>query len=267
MKPKTILIFILSLIVFTLWLFFLAPGEKKEQPEHTLETERQLLRLADQPEKYRGYLVKVKGIIANQPEFDSEGYHFQLYLPIQGKELNFIVDFNGSTTAVIPQATVLVSGKVKGDFLAETFDNKFLRLTRIAATQIKPVSKIEFFSPTIKRLKLNLAKTDSLFSISLKKVEFAKEETRFYLTARNKGDSPIIFKLFDAIVIAGKKVLPAKSELPEGYPQLPDELQPHSTAAGVLLFPPLPLDKNVSLLFRYVQNETDRKIIFALPSD
>jgi len=268
MKTKsTVLITILS-IAFIFWLFFLSPTGDKKKEKVILETKEQLEQLVKQPEKYKGYPVKLKGIVVGQPEFDTDGYHFQLFLPLnKRKELNFIIDYAGSSSVIAAQNGLLITGKVKGAFLAETVTNKLVQLVRIKAEQVRTTSKLEILAPTLKSKKLNLSQKDRQLQLTLKKVEFTHSETRFYIVASNKSSSPIIFKPYDFLVIANQKKAAAKTDLPTEYSQLPVELQPGQKAAGVLVFPPLPSNKSIKLIVRYVQDEADKNTIFTLPSD
>lgn len=266
MRIKLTLILIFLIAAFIFWLFFLSP-ENAGRKKRTLKSNHDLLQLAKQPEKYKNYPVTLKGIVANEPEFDGNGYHFQIFVPAGTKELNFIVDYKGVTNLITPESSVLIEGKVKGDLTAETLDNKFIRLARIEAAELQSVPKTEVLAPTLKRKILNLSKEDEKLRLNLKKVEFAATETRFYLTAINKSNNPVIFKLYDIVVLEGKKAVTAKNNLSDDYQQLPVELEPNSAASGILFFPSLTTKTSLKLVLRYVQSGADKKLIFTLPSD
>lgn len=267
MKSKIAAFIVILIVAFIFWLFFLSPTEKVKKNKITLETPEQLKQLVKQPEKYKGYAVKLKGIVVGQPELDADGYHFQLFLPLGKQELNFIIDYAGSSTVIVPDSSLFIAGEVKGGFFAETVANELVRLVHIKAEEIRTTPKLEVLAPTLKRKKLNLSQKDKHLQLTLEKVEFAHSETRFYLAVTNKSSSPIIFKPYDFLVIAGKKQTAAKTDLPADYAQLPVELLPGQKGKGVVVFSPLPADKTIKLVVRYIQAERDKNTVFTLPSD
>ncbi|MGL6056856.1 MAG: hypothetical protein ACRC17_00885 [Culicoidibacterales bacterium] len=187
--------------------------------------------------KHIGEFVELTGIVFSEPE-KGEGYTgFQIWANPEKSEQNTMILAEGSLD-VETRDYVKVTGYVQE--IAE-FENAFggiITAPVIRATNVEVSTYQEIMSPTVKEVTFDDQMQDQHgFQFTVNKVEFAENETRVYVKAKNGTPNNFSLYTYSAVAVQGTTQYEMQTNYDADYPELPTDLQPGVEASGVLVFP------------------------------
>lgn len=188
-------------------------------------------------DKYKGYDIVFVGKVFNI-ETDESGTYFQAWQDYINYE-NIAVVSCAAGTEIAEDDYVKIKGRIIGTFEGENIIGGKVTAMKINAETVEKMSYIDLFSPTLKSLDVNQTKTQKGYSITIEKVEFAKNETRVYLTVANNGTDTFNIHIYSAKIKQAKKQYETQDNFEADYEELPTELITDTEASGVLVFPAL----------------------------
>jgi len=77
------------------------------------------------------------------------------------------------------------------------------------------------------------------YSVTVNKIELAKEETRVYLTVKNNGSNKFSLYSFNTLIIQDGKQFEEQSNYDAGYPEVQTDLTKGVQTEGIISFPPI----------------------------
>lgn len=115
-------------------------------------------------------------------------------------------------------------------------------MMEVIATSIKPVAPERVLAPASTVWLPRAEKEDAKVTIGVDKVEFARAETRLYVTAVNADEVAVVVQVSNSFIKQSGLFFEPLIELPEGYQEMPIDLSANATSTGVIVFPPLQED-------------------------
>lgn len=274
-KLNKIMILILSL-VFTLSIMIGCGGENKSSAANTNKTESTKLLTAVEFEqmysdisKFKGNKVDFYAKVFTQPEKDDKGTYFQCYAN-NNNNLNTMVGIGDPKSDVKEGDIVHIIGTIKDKFEGENGFGAKIVAPIISADKIEKADYATAFAPAIKTVELNKEINQHGYIIKVNKVEFAKQETRVYLTITNNSKDKISFYSFNTKATQGNKQFEIKDNYDTNYPELKSEILPNIKEDGIITFQPMnPDGENVKLILEGNSDNYDldfKPFTFDIPS-
>jgi len=200
------------------------------------------------PDGYKDTPAEIVGRIFQPPEADSEGITFQMWAGPANSEWNTIVSA-GSGVNVAEDDYVRVVGTVGDQFEGENMMGAELTIPTIIADSVEIVDALAAAPAALKTVAVNDSQNQHGVTLTLKKVEFAKRETRVFLTVSNRsGDTASVYS-FNAKAVQGSRQYSEAQAFMSGYPEIETDLLPKNKTSGVIVFPKMNPDKATRFVF------------------
>lgn len=235
-------------------------GSESSKKTETASKEKEyvddITAVASNPDSYNGKYIKFTGIISTVDSND-DIYGCQVYVDM---------DYNNSVLVEIPKS--IMSDTPKTDDLIN-FDAKIEKAkdgqtvmgvdstwAYLVADSAEKTTYLESFGKADATWEFTdkVAEQNGI-SISVTKVEFAKDETRFYVTATNSSaDKMNIWSSSSKVLQNGQQYEQIYTYNSfEEYPELSSELLPGASSSGILCFDKL----DPAALQLYVEGSSD----------
>jgi hypothetical protein len=211
------------------------------------------------PDKFKGATVKVMGKIFIAPEKDSEGTYFQMYANPKDSDFNTIVSIADPDIKLKDGDFVKVTGTVKGEFSGENALGAKLTAPAINAQSVKVIDGKDVLAPTVLKIDPNQTVNQNNLAITLNSIEFAKEETRLYVTVQNGTSNNASFYSFNAKAIQNGAQFEEQPNYDIDYPEVQSDILPGITTKGVVVLSPINIDTKTAQF--YFEANTDNYMI------
>lgn len=209
----------------------------KEQNNSAPLNQQEFEMLYTDPDKFKGRTVDFYAKVFTEPEKSEDGIAFQAFADPKNGEKNTIVYYPKNDVDVKNEDILHIKGVVKGTFEGENAFGATLKIPAIEATFIEKTDYITAFSKPLKTLDLNKEINQKGYVFKLNKVEFAKDETRAYITIQNNTKEKIGFLSMDAKMLVGNKQHTPMDNFETGYPEVPTDILPGVEVDAILRFP------------------------------
>jgi len=207
--------------------------------------------LDSSPDKFKGSSVEVLGKVFIDPKTTG----FQMYANPKDSGFNTIVYFNDPNLSIKKGDFVKVTGIVKGAFSGENAFGAKLSAPSITASAVQVIDGKDVLAPTILKIEPKQSKNQHGLSITLDSVEFAKEETRLYITVFNGSTNKASFYSFNAKATQNGSQYSDQSNYDIKYPEVQSEILPNVTSHGVVVLAPMNVDAKAAQF--YLEGGTD----------
>lgn len=198
------------------------------------------------PDKYKGKAVQWGAKIFTQPEKDSNSVSFQAYAG--GEDRNFAVVYGGTNLDIKEDDYVIVTGQLLGKFNGENAFGAKLEIPAVEATTIEKATRNDVVAPTTNAIETNQSDIQNKFTVTLEKIELAKNETRFLIKLKNDGNEKVSFYNYDAKLTQGSKQY--EPERSSDYDkELPSDILSGIEAEGYVVFPAIDQSQKQMTLF------------------
>lgn len=217
-----------------------------ENEEKDYISENEIPYIYTDTKKYKGKQVKLTGKVFLEPERDEDGIYFQMFQNVKDNDNNTIIVYLGESD-VKDGDYVLIDGKVD-DVLDGT--NAFggtVTAPRIIASSITISTYQEIVSPTEKSIESGEKQEQYGYEVLVDKIEFAKDETRVYITVNNNGDANFSAYPFNMKLIQGKNQYEEQDNWEAEYPKLQTDLYPGASTSGIVCFPSIKQSEDFTL--------------------
>lgn len=236
-KKKLIIIILLIMGVIILLLTLSGqstPTTSSASVQQLDETITQQSLLQD-PEAYKGKVVKITGRIFNI-ETESGNTAFQIWSDPENSEGNIIVYTEGTNEAIAENNYVEVIGEVRGKFTGDNAFGASLSVPAITALEIKKVDRNIAVAPSHTTVE-GKAQTKNGITITVEKIEFAEEETRVVLSVKNSAKGTINFYGFNSKLVQNNSQVKEKTIFnADGDYDIPSDILAGTTEKGILFF-------------------------------
>lgn len=208
---------------------------------HTQEqylSEEEVQYLYSNPKEYAGRRVKISGVVFGNPESDENGVYFQMYQQATSYKNNTVVAYYGKIE-INDGDYVIIDGVVKDEFKGKNYFGGEISAPAIEADSVLISTYKDVVHPAEKIIEINETQDQYGYEIILEKIEFAKSETRVYLTINNNGSSSFSAYTFNMKIIQNKKQYEYQYSWEDDYPEIQTDLYPNTTTSGIVCFPAL----------------------------
>jgi hypothetical protein len=209
------------------------------------------------PGQYKGYEVELTGQVFTEPEKDEDGTYLQLWADPENVEKNVIVGIEDPELEVNTDDYVKVSGVLKEEFEGENAFGATVVAPSILADKVEVVDYITAVSPTIKEIKVDKTKEQHGLSVTVQKVDIAKNQTRVYIKLNNGTNNNASFYSHSTKLLIGNQQLEEEYMDPDtmGLKELASDILPGVETEGVITYPAIEDDPdNIKL---YIESNTD----------
>ena len=219
-----------------------SPSESKTTTE-SKETEKKeyvddINAVVTNPDSYKGKYIKFCGIVSSV-ESDEDAYGLQVYVDL---------DYNNSVLVEVPKSLLPeipksddflnIDAKIDGSYNGQTVMGVDSTWARLTAESVEKTTYVDSFG----KADTTWDFTDKVIDqngmkVEVTKVEFAKDETRFYVTATNNSSATMSLWTYSAKVIQnGQQLEQSYGNYYANYPELSSDLLPGASSSGVLVF-------------------------------
>ena len=219
-----------------------SPSESKTTTE-SKETEKKeyvddINAVVTNPDSYKGKYIKFCGIVSSV-ESDEDAYGLQVYVDL---------DYNNSVLVEVPKSLLPeipksddflnIDAKIDGSYNGQTVMGVDSTWARLTAESVEKTTYVDSFG----KADTTWDFTDKVIDqngmkVEVTKVECAKDETRFYVTATNTSSATMSLWTYSAKVIQnGQQLEQSYGNYYANYPELSSDLLPGASSSGVLVF-------------------------------
>lgn len=182
-------------------------GQEAEEKEKEYIEGEEISDIYLDPDAYAGKYVSLAGKIYDvSPRKGDKTLFFMSEDPAHSKNDTVVVAKNDLFKDLKEGDYIEVAGQIEGGYEESYFEGEtpFLEIT---ADKIEESSFIEAFAPTIQEIKVDetLEEGTKGVSVTLQKIELAKEETRVYLKVNNQSKKMYYFS--DSKIVQNSKQL------------------------------------------------------------
>jgi hypothetical protein len=204
-------------------------------------------KLASDPDKYKGAAVDFTGKILGAPEKDEDGTYFQMYGDPKNLGYVMVVGISDPNLQIKADDYVKVTGEVRGAFEGENAFGAAITAPALLADKVEVVSYMDAVSPTIKAIEVNQDIEQNGLTITLQKIEFAADETRIYLKAKNDTKDKASIYTSTATIVQSSKQYEEQYNFDANYPEFPSDMLPSVEAEAVMAYEAI--DANTDFYF------------------
>ena len=219
-----------------------SPSESKTTTESKETEEKEYVddinAVVTNPDSYKGKYIKFCGIVSSV-ESDEDVYGLQVYVDLDYSN-SVLVEVPKSLLPEIPKSDdfLNIDAKIDGSYNGQTVMGVDSTWARLTAESIEKTTYVDSFG----KADTTWDFTDKVIDqngmkVEVTKVEFAKDETRFYVTATNNSSATMSLWTYSAKVIQnGQQLEQSYGNYYANYPELSSDLLPGASSSGVLVF-------------------------------
>lgn len=201
------------------------------------------------PKDYKGKAVDFYAKIFTTPEKDEDGIYLQAYADPKNSEHNILIGYTDKSLSLNEGDYIHVTGTVKDEFVGENMLGGEVKAPVILAQTVEISDYITVVSPTLKTVDINKTIEQNGYVMTVNKVEFADEETRFYMTIENKSESMISFYDFNSKLTQGSTQYEVSTNYEADYPKINSEILPGIKSEGIITFEKIdPSGEDITLI-------------------
>jgi hypothetical protein len=184
------------------------------------------------------HFVEIRGKVFNDVEYTDDGIAFQVWADSKNSEKNTIVYFYDKNVKIKSGDYVRLVGKVGSTFKGKNAFGAEISAPTIIAASVNTITYMEL-TPIIGTIDVNETQEEHGYKVTLEKVEFTEEETRFFITVVNDSKSNLNIYTYSSKVVQNNRQFEPQSNYMADYPELQSDLLPGIVSDGILTFPPL----------------------------
>lgn len=212
---------------------------KTAPKEKVFIDESQISDLYTTPKKFKDKYVTLTGEIFSTPEVDDGIIAFQMWQDPVKIENNTVVAVRKTGNEDLASGDyVRITGYVNGEYRGENMLGGVVIAPSIVAEEIEKIDYITAVSPTLKEVAVNQTYSSNVsgVTISIEKVQFAKDETRLYMTVSNQSNESYHFYSFNQKIVQNGTQYEESSNYNADYPEINSEILPSVTSSGIITF-------------------------------
>lgn len=216
--------------------------EKTKEPEEIVYLEESEIKgLFTNPDEYKGKYVKLSGQLLDAPEKDGDTVALQAWYDVVNYDQSFIV-YTDSAEGIESQDYVWIDGKIDGAFSGENVFGAEIECPLIVDAKVTKGSYLEIVTPTIAEISPAVSQDQNGIVVTVDKVEYAKDETRLYVTINNGTDYNYSCGVYSAKLIVNDKQIDINDASQTLYnsPELTElsyEVMAGTSSSGTIIFP------------------------------
>ena len=187
---------------------------------------------------HKGAAVDITGQVFANPSKDKNVWQFQIYTNPKKIEGNTII-IGGADFEIKNDDFVRIRGTVEKKIDYKSTMGADMSAPLIMTNNIQKVPAQDVLSPTQHSIDVNQSQDQHGIIITIQKIEFANEETRFYINVKNHTNSKANVYSFSMKVTQGTSQYDEQNNYKANYPKLQSDLLPGIETSGIVAFPAL----------------------------
>lgn len=221
-----------------------ASNDMKEAPveqvaDTTPLTEAEFDQMLSAPANFKGRAVDFYAQVFAEPEKDTDGTYLQAYADPENYEKNVIIGVNDPSLVIKSDDYIHVKGTIKDEFKGENMMGGSVSAPAIMASSVEIVDYVTAASPTMKTIEVDETQDQNGYKITLERVDFAKAETRVYVSIENGTKANASFYTFNTKIVQGSKQFEQTTNYNANYEEPQSDLLPGVKTEGIIGFGPI----------------------------
>ena len=195
------------------------------------------------PNKYIDSSVVLTGQIFTTPEKDDFGVYFQMWADPKNNDFNTFVTWLVPTFDLKKDDYIRITGVVSGEYEGENAYGGPVRAPSVDVILVEKISGLDVLAPAINTVEANAILNQHGVIITIEKIEFAVNETRFFIKIKNGTNDE--FSAYEHNAKAVQESTQYEREYrseEDGYPKLQTDLLSGIETSGIITFKPLDYD-------------------------
>ncbi len=221
------------------------PSKREYIPDDQIE------QFFTKPDDFKGKWVKLPGVVLKGSETDGDQTVVQAFYDVVKHEKSYMV-YSKTTDSFASDDYILVEGKVDGTFTGKNYFGTDLTVPKIVDATITKSTYMDVAAPTVAQVEPAVSASEYGVTFSCDKVEYAKAETRVYMTVKNDSQNTINFGEYSIrLIVNGSQVeqdQASESRYLGKYPQLSYDVTAGASTSGILIFPPIEQNTSFQIL-------------------
>lgn len=211
--------------------------------------------VASKPDDYKGKYIKFYGIVSTVEE-DDDFYGCQVYIDL---------DYNNSVLLEIPKDTISevpkpddflnIDAKIEDSRDGQTVMGVNSTWAYLKADSVEKTTYLDSFGKAETTWEFTDKSIDqSGIKVDVTKVEFAKDETRFYVTVtNNSSDAASLWTSSAKVIQNGQQKDQSYGNYWGDYPEVSSDIIPGASSSGIMIFDAM----DPSALQLYIEGSSD----------
>ncbi|MBE6019708.1 MAG: hypothetical protein E7230_05195 [Clostridiales bacterium] len=246
--------------VFTVMLCMVGCGSSETAPEDRVYIEESDFDAAlHDGDAFKGKWIKITGQVFSV-EKDGDTIAIQAWYDIENYDQSFLVYADKESVGAVKEDDFIsVDGEIAGTFTGENMLGGEVTLLEINAETVVVGGYDDVYAPAESTKEIGETKDQYGLSVTLDRVEFAKNEARVYITVKNDtGDSASVYTYSAKAIQDGKQFEHEYNYYTEDLDI--DEVLDGATKEGVIRFKGLDPDKPFKLTIEAYSDNWDLEI-------
>ena len=189
------------------------------------------------PENFKNRSVEIVGKVFGEPEYTNDLVAFQMWSDLKNSTGNIIVYIKDKEFKVNSNDYLKITGTVGDSFKGSNSFGGEISAPTITARSYEKISYKDAVSPTLKSIEVNQTQTQHGYSVTVQKIEIAKEETRAYIKVYNGGSSRFNLYSFNSKITQNGKQYDQENNYEADYPKVQTDLLIMNSTEGIITFP------------------------------
>lgn len=212
-------------------------GRDSKSKEKSFIDDSDIKEMYSNPKKYDGKYVTLTGKIFSGPDTGEGAIAFQMWGDPKNNDLNTMIYSDKEIAKDVgADDYVKVTGYIDGEFEGENRFGGTITAPQIVAEKIEVSSYQEVMSPTLKTIGINSVKASNGVTVTLQKIEFAKNEARLYVSIDNQSGYKYNFYSFNTKIVQNGKQFEEENNYDADYPEISNEILTGVKTEGIISY-------------------------------
>lgn len=216
-------------------------GNSNEPKEVVYLEESEITDFFNNPNAYKGKHVKLIGQVFSIPQDDEERMSIQIWHDVSNYDQDFIAHTEAGED-IKANDYVIVDGKVDGTLKGENSFGGEVVSPLIVDAKVTKSSYKDIVTPTIAEISPAVSQDQNGIVVTVDKVEYAKDETRLYVTIKNGTDYNFSCGVYSSKLVIDGQQLDQNNQSMTIYntPELQElsyEVMAGTSSSGTVIFP------------------------------
>ena len=213
-------------------------------------------KLQENPYQYKGEYVKVGGEVSAVEVIDNKT-HALVHVDNLDYTKTILVVCEVELD-IKERSFILVEGTVGEEVTATITDE--IEAIVINANNIKEVMYAQAFYPSLKEYNVDLREEQYGYEVVVEKIELADKETRIHIAINNNGENEINVYGESADLLQNNRIIDQQYNVYVPYPDLFSTVETGQSTYGVLVYPPINDNSNLTLYIKIYNSDFTENI-------
>lgn len=247
MDVKTIKKHIAIILVLFTAIFFLAGCGSSDPAEKVYLEDSEIDAALSDGNSYEGKYINIVGKVFSTDK-DGDTVAMQAWYDVENAEQQFIAYADKELASDVKEDSYIkVDGKITGTFTGENYFGGEVTALMIEAESLESGGYDDIYAPAETTKEVGKTKDQHGVSVTLQRIEYAKDEARVYVFAKNESGYQASIYTYDAKAIQEGKQFEHEDNYEVGYDSDIGDVLDGASKEGVIRFKGLDPEKPVRI--------------------